>query len=187
MLLKTHIVVHQTSIQDLFYRYDRSRTSRVLKSRVPGVLSAMGLSPSASEVQHLCDDFSDPKMAEYIAYKPIVHYVDALDIGDEELRSISVSASNATIDREIWAMLNMFREKLLARRRSPYDAFRGSATGGIAQKQFREGLANLGLVLREGEIQKLRRKYRCNLRADVDWAAFCRDIEASRTLDFGTA
>jgi hypothetical protein len=44
----------------------------------------------------------------------------------------------------------------------------------------------LGLVLSDGDVQKLMRKYRCNLRADVDWAAFCRDIEASRTLEFGT-
>jgi hypothetical protein len=124
-------------------------------------------------------------MTEYIAYKPIVKYVDALDVGDEELRSVSVSASKATIDRETWSILNTFREKLLARRRSPHDAFRGCPAGGIAQREFREGLASLGIFLRENEIQKLMRMYRCNLRADVDWSAFCRDIEASRTLDFG--
>jgi hypothetical protein len=177
MLLKTHIVVHQTSLQDLFSRCDNGRAARVLKSRIP----AMGLSASAADLQHLCDDF-----AEYITYKPILEYVDALDVGDDELRSVSVSASNATIDREVSAMLTTFREKLLTRRRSPRDAFKGCATGGIPQSQFRERLATLGLVLMEGDIQKLMRRYRCNLWADVDWDAFCRGIESSRTINFGT-
>jgi Ca2+-binding EF-hand superfamily protein len=186
LLLKTNIVVNQTNVQDLFYRYDTRRTSRVLKSRVPGILAAMGINPSADDIAHLCDDFGDPKMPEYIAYKSLVDNVDALQIGDDELRAVEVNAEARGIDRETCALLNSFREKLIARRRSARDGFKGCRPGGITPQEFREGLLTLAFVLKEAEIQKLIRKYRCNLRSDVDWAAFCSDIEASRTLDFGS-
>jgi hypothetical protein len=185
MLVKTQILVHQTSVESLFYRYDSSRTCRVLKSRVPGILEDLGLRVTPAQIRTLCDDFSDPKLPEYVGYKAIVDYVDALQVGDEELRSVQVNASNATIDREIASLLNAFREKLAARRRAPADGFRGCKPGGIPPQEFRDGLIALGLYLKETDLQKLMRKYRCNMRADVDWGAFCRDIESSKTLDGG--
>jgi Ca2+-binding EF-hand superfamily protein len=185
MLMKTQILVHQTNVESLFYRYDSSRTCRVLKSRVPGILEGLGLSATPAQIRSLCDDFTDPKLPEYVGYKAIVDYVDALQVGDEELRSVQVSASNATIDREIASLLNAFREKLVARHRVPADGFRGCKPGGISPQEFRDGLIALGLYLKEADLQKLMRKYRCNMRADVDWGAFCRDIETSKTLDAG--
>jgi Ca2+-binding EF-hand superfamily protein len=185
MLIKTQILVHQTSVESLFYRYDSSRTCRVLKTRVPGILEDLGLRAAPAQVRALCDDFADPKLPEYVGYKAIVDYVDALQIGDDELRSVQVNASNATIDREIASMLNAFREKLVARHRAPADGFRGCKPGGIPPQEFRDGLIALGLYLKEADLQKLMRKYRCNMRADVDWGAFCRDIESSKTLDGG--
>jgi hypothetical protein len=185
MLIKTRILVHQLSVENLFYRYDSSRTCRVLKSRVPGILAGVGIHATPDQIQSLCDDFADPKLVEYVGYKPLVEYVDRLQVSDAELRSVAVNASNATIDREIASLLNCFREKLVVRRRIPADGFRGCKPGPITGQEFRDGLLTLGLYLKEADIQKLMRKYRCNMRADVDWEAFCRDIENSKILEGG--
>jgi hypothetical protein len=183
MLIKTHVRVHQVNVESLFYQYDSSRTCRVLKSRVPAILVGAGLEATPDQIASLCNDFTDPKLPEYVGYKPLVEYVDRLQIGDDELRSVRVNASNATIDREMAALLNSFREKLAARRRTPADGFRGCNAGPISPNEFRDGLLALGLYVRETDLQKLMRKYRCNMRADVDWKAFCQDIESSKTLD----
>jgi Ca2+-binding EF-hand superfamily protein len=66
-------------------------------------------------------------------------------------------------------------EKLVARHSGPADGFRECQPGGIS----------LGLYLREAEVQKLMRKCKCNIRGDVDWRAFCNDIEKSKTLTGG--
>jgi hypothetical protein len=140
---------------------------------------------STEQIASLCDDFTDPKLPEYVGYKGIVDYIDSLQVTDDELRSVEVSTSSATVDRDVASMLNTFREQLIARHRASVDGFKGCPEGPIAPQRFRDGLLTLGLYLKEADLQKLLRKYRCNMRADVDWRAFCRDIESIKILDGG--
>jgi hypothetical protein len=82
MLMKAQTHVHQTSVENLFYRYDSRRTCRVLDSRVPGILADIGVRASGDQIAALYDDFTDPKLHEYVGYKPLVDYVDALRVSD---------------------------------------------------------------------------------------------------------
>jgi Ca2+-binding EF-hand superfamily protein len=181
--IKARAAADGIGVRGLFTRFDRDRSHRVLKLRLRDILVALEVDATAADLEHFADDFEDPKWADYVIYGPIVDYLEALPAPEEEpARTQSMRGASATDDREIYSMLNTFRGKLVARHKAAADVFRGCNPEGVSQQEFRERLSNLAIVLREMEIQRLIRKYRRPMAAEIDWVAFCRDIETSKTL-----
>jgi Ca2+-binding EF-hand superfamily protein len=181
--VKVREVAGGVTVRSICARFDPGKTRQILRIRVRNVLENLGMRPSQADIDHLAQDFADPKMPDFIRYDPLLEYIDSLNVRKEEVRSISTRGASAVEEREMASMLNAFRGKLQARHKSAADAFRGCSPDGISQQEFRERLSALAIVLREIEIQRFIRKYRQNMGSDIDWVAFCRDIENSRTLE----
>lgn len=175
--IKGHCAKAQTDVLSLFNTYDHLSSGHVAIQRVESILSSVNLQLTKDEYSELVDYFSDSRIPERFHYKKISTIADAFaseDINGDYIGDLGNPS------QELAAMLNLFKDYLYARRLRPSDLFKGVKENYIAVDDFKRRLDAANLTSRGEKTQMLVRRYRMNLRNDIDWKRFCHEIEISR-------
>lgn len=181
--LKNYLSEQRISVEDFFSRYDSNRQGCVLKSKLRQIFDAARFQLTTDEESSLKHDFEHDTRAEMLDYTKIMTVLQSIQLTQADLRSIKCAPANARVqDQDIAVLNNSIRERLDARHKKIRLLFKGCSEEGIDQREFREVLNSFGIMLREFEIQKIVKKYRCNKQGDIDWLSFVEDVESGRTI-----
>jgi Ca2+-binding EF-hand superfamily protein len=181
---KQFVIRKGVSANSVFEQYDGNRLGYVHPAKVGQILAASGFETLREELENLCRTFRDVTRPELFAYRIFGAAVDREDVSGEEcVSSPGCAALPGDVEREVAANLVHIREKLLARNRRVGALFTGVQEDVVSAAEFQRRLEGLHILLKSNQIQGILRKYRVGVGSgDVDWKAFCRDVERSRTI-----
>jgi len=180
---KSFAQIHRISPTDIFEAYDTSRNGRIPVFKVGAAFNNVQFEIPRQELENVVQTFRDPKKRELFDYQIFIRAYNEEDITSEETRmSLVGNPISAEVQREAMTTAGQIREKLLARNRRIGSAFSDLDTETIPSADFQERLANLGIVLRAGQLSSLFRKYRVGLTDNIKWQEFCYDVEQSKTI-----
>jgi hypothetical protein len=84
---------------------------------------------------------------------------------------------------ELVNTLNTLHSKLVVRRKKADCVFEDCTCDLISAGEFAKRLNGYGLVIGAADAGRVVRRYRANLRGDVNWRKFCEDVDSIRTLE----
>lgn len=174
---------HRLNANSPFEQYDRNRSGFVQSWQVPACFNNVGFVILRDEADALVRVFRDVKRSEMFNYWLFAEAVDQEDIASEAVRAELENAPIPfAVERDAATTVGTIREKLLARRRNVRSAFDDLRTPTVTRTDFLRRLERLDIILKAGEIQAIIRRYRVNTLDQVDWSAFCTDVENSKTI-----
>jgi Ca2+-binding EF-hand superfamily protein len=155
----------------------------IQKQRLLGILSRLGCELSTEEEQLLVEAFGAQEMPEQVNARKLAEAIENETVTSEDLASEKVvqPISNSGEYDLVNALLSL-HGKLVARRKRAADVFAGLTDEPISLAEFRKRVQNYGLVVPFNDIERITRKYRVNLRGDIDWKTFCTDCDTIRTV-----
>ena len=168
-----------------FELHDKNMTGYVHVSKISECFHKAGFAPTRDEVVSIIRCFCDSRRTEWFNYKLFSYAVDCEDITEKSARELLATVTlPVNFAAEAATTVGTIREKLLARNRHIQLAFAGVRGDTVAIDDFTRRLESLDVVLNPEQTQALIKKYRMNTSDRVNWTAFCRDVENSRTIGF---
>jgi Ca2+-binding EF-hand superfamily protein len=179
---------------DVFVPYDTpttgtlaSTTSRLSSGFLPGVrlltaFTAVKFAVQKGEIEALQLAFRDLHRPDLFNYAAFLRALTIEEISTPESEPQAAVPVSRAIEVAARLAAGHIRENLLARHRNIDSAFAGLSVPTISAAEFQSRLAKIGLVLVQGQIQALIRRYRVNLTDQIDWKAFVADVKESKTV-----
>ena len=181
--LKAHLASKQLNGLELFRVYDTQKTGYISKRRLNQVLSYIEFDATREEKRKLSEAFAAQKMPEQINYKKLVVAVDSENVTDSDLAAAPVRRSMTNSGEwELISVLNLMHNKLRDRRKTAEMAFVGLSNDPIPVDEFKARVASFGILIPTADLQTVIKKYRTNLRGDIDWRGFCDDVDSIKTV-----
>lgn len=181
--LKAHLASRSLNGYELFKVYDTQKTGYIPKNRLNRVLSFIEFEATPSEIERLGKAFEAQKMPEKINYKKLVVAVDSETVTDSDLASTMVRRSLTNSGEwKLISVLNLIHNKLRDRRKTAQMAFVGLPDEPISVDEFKSRVATFGILIPTADLQCVIKKYRTNLRGDIDWRSFCDDLDSMKTV-----
>jgi hypothetical protein len=180
---KRFVQQHRMAATAPFENYDGRRAGIVQGVRVSGIFHNEGFQIGKTELEGLLREFADGRRPEMFNYVAFGEAVRKSDIESEDVRgrmedAPMIADMEAIADRAV----GQIQQKLRARNKRIGRAFLGVRESGMTEEEFQRRIEGLDLIVRPTEIQAILRKYRIHMTDKVDWEAFCRDVEAGKTL-----
>ena len=181
--LKAHLDSIGRSLTDLCRPYDCYRGGVISQEDFHAIFLFTRFYITQEEEEALFKAFESQRLPKCVNYRKVLHCMQEETVTDTDLAAtkIAVTTTNAGED-DLVSICTALHSKLAARRKSARCVFIGLGEGPIPYQQFQQCVRNYGLVLSAPDLQTICRKYRVNLRGDVDWVAFCNDVDSMKTL-----
>lgn len=169
---------------DIFKRYDNMRSGTLPAFKVQACFGAVNFPVMRMELEQVISVFPGSR-GDSFNYTEFLHQVELEDIVSEEARAtLSPAPITSEVAHEVANTCCQIHQKLIGRHRSIDVAFVGIASAVISIQEFKDRLVPLDLVLRTNQLQAIIRNYRVNLTDQINWKAFCADVNASKTVGY---
>jgi Ca2+-binding EF-hand superfamily protein len=172
--LKLILQSKQLNAMNVFRSFDCGRNGFVNRDRLNCIFRSLGFEMSENEERELWRQFSGQRMADQLNYVKLLKALEDEEVHREDLGSVSVKLRG--MDQELANSLNSIRSKLAARRKRADSVFADLEGDLLPMSEFRRRLENYGLIIEK--VDRIVKMYRANLRGDVDWKSFCRDVDS---------
>lgn len=181
--LKGHLEAKDLNGYQLFRPYDLHKTGCVPNDRFRAILTFIQFAISNDELSKLCFAFAAQKMPEQINYKKLLTALYAENVTQADLSSSTIPRSTTNSgEHQLISIINTIHNKLRERHRSPLSVFAGLSDAPIPVDEFKARVANYNLLIPAQDMLIIVRKYRTNLAGEIDWRAFCEDVETTKTV-----
>jgi hypothetical protein len=152
--------------------------------RVRAVFARIGFRILPYEEDDLFGPFTAQGMPEQIQYRVLLDQMENETITNDDLVSAKIVKSQSNSgEYELVNALITIHGKLFARRRRANDVFLGLSDDPIPVSDFRQRFQNYGLIISVPDLERIARKYRVNLRGDIDWKTFAVDCDTIKTIE----
>ena len=181
--LKAHLDAKDLNGYQLFRPYDQHRTGCIPTDRFHAILTFIQFPISKEDERKICYVFAAQKMPEQINYKKLLNVLYAESVTKADLSSSMIPRTTTNSgEHELISIINTIHNKLRERHRSPLSAFAGCSDAPIPVAEFKERIGTYNLLITAQDMLIIVRKYRTNLAGDIDWRAFCEDVETTKTV-----
>ena len=181
--IKAHLESIGRTLPDLCRPYDLYRAGVIPRDDLHSVFTFIRFYITPQEEESLFRSFESQRVPKCVNYRKILISMQEEKVTETDLAAtkIPITPTNAG-EEQLISICTALHSKLSARRKSARCVFIGCNEDAIPYHQFQECVRNYGLVISAPDLQEICRKYRVNLRGDVDWVAFCNDVDSTRTL-----
>jgi Ca2+-binding EF-hand superfamily protein len=196
--IQSFIFKRRIRIEEFFFAFDRLRSGKVTDQKFRSVIGQTDLPLSADEINFLIEQFRVPDTPDMFDYRTFCHQLNKVfgrkelekkpvDKGkppvqvhaDPSARVQAVSPEEIAKIREIVEkMKKMVSARRMAIRAEFEDYDKAPRKNYITKQQFKQCLARLGLSTDPNEYACLCKRYKCTDLDDMNYHAFCDDIEA---------
>lgn len=174
-MIKAQLSTKGISVVDLFIPYDNRKLGVIPKSRAKYIFEVEKLNASSEQIEKLLETYEDQRAPTSCEYKRMCIDIENQTVTNDDLASFKIES--LTMDNKLANVLSIVKEKLYSRRKRPEDIFKGITEPLISSSQFRTLCSEIGLVLREQEMQTIFKYCRTNMRGDIDWKSFCKQVD----------
>jgi Ca2+-binding EF-hand superfamily protein len=195
--LQSFIWKRRIRIEEFFLGFDRLRSGKVTDQKFRSVIGQTDLPLSAQEIDFLIGMYRVPDTPDQFDYRTLCHQLNKI-FGKRELEKKPIdkgkprvraqpepsatmqSVSPQEIER-IRTIIERIRRLVNARRmaiRAEFEDYdKAPRKNYITKQQFKQCLARLGLSTDPYEYDCLCKRYKCTDLDDMNYRAFCDDIE----------
>lgn len=169
--------------QDIFRRFDPSRTGYILREHLMTALGSSGFHITKEEADILAEAYCDEVMPGKFVYRKMDERASQEKVNPNEIRMIlNPKFATELTDNLIESALIEIREKLRNRRRNSYSVFGSLQEATISPRKFEDMLNDAGVILLKQQTDILVKKYTNGDMFNFDWRSFCQDCEGSSLI-----
>ncbi|OHS99690.1 hypothetical protein TRFO_08339 [Tritrichomonas foetus] len=184
-IIKAAVNSRRLSPEELFVKKDSYHTGLIPNDCVIPSLSPIILYLNEQQINQIMKDFRDRRQPEKFNYRRMCAALSDVTPRDEDIRLISEIRRQASGENDgVQFVTNELKNKLAERKKSVYDLFFDVNIDTITPTQFRNRIEQTGIIVPENDMQKLIRKYRATRSNEINWYAFCHDVEESQPMQY---
>ena len=195
--IQSYIYKRRIRIEDFFLSFDHLRSGKVTEQKFRSFVGQTGIPLTPEEIDFLITTFHVPNTPDMVDYRTFVHKVNKI-FGKQELvkkpvpkdkprltampdPSATLTALNFAEETKMNEILARMRTAVVTRRMNIREQFedydRAPHKNYITKQQFKQCIARLGLSNDPREFEVLCKRYKCTDLDDVNYHAFCDDID----------
>jgi hypothetical protein len=182
-LLKAALGCRRLHGEELFIGHDSARMGTIpIETLVP---ATKAIAPFLSDevVEQIKKDFRDRRQPERFNYRRLCAILGSVVATQEDIEQVIEHRREVYGENEnVEPVLVTIKGKLTERRKTIYELFINVTSDGIPVTQFRNRIGAAGIALSEADAQKLVWKYKTRIPNEIDWRAFCADVEEARSI-----
>jgi Ca2+-binding EF-hand superfamily protein len=166
---------HGISLIELFKHADKLNTGAVSRISLNHVLSSSIVSVSSNDLELLVTSFRDVDRPEQVNYLKLCRAVESEDAvpSTNDIGKIPISQGE---EAEVANLVHRLDDLMRGKRYSFAKLFQDQQPGLIPQTEFRHKIEEVArLRLSRYEWYLILKKYKANVRGDLDWQQFCQD------------
>ena len=195
--IQSFIYKRRIRIEDFFLSFDHLRSGKVTDQKFRSFVGQTGIPLTPEEIEFLIGNFRVPGTTDMVDYRTFCHQLNKI-FGKRELvkkpvakdkpkltampdPSATITALDFAEERKMHEILARMRTAVVTRRMNIREQFedydRAPHKNYITKQQFKQCIARLGLSSDPREFDVLCKRYRCTDLDDVNYHAFCDDID----------
>lgn len=182
--LKIFLYSKKVAADSIFIKYDTNHSGTIPTTRLKPIFDDIGFHIQQEEINDMISFYQDQRMPERFNFKRLITSLNEVQLTQEDLASTRVNdeETKVTTNAEVLRYTGELREKLLARHKTVRQPFVGIRNPTMSPQDFRRCVESFGIIIKEGDMQKILREYRVNMQGDIDWQRFCYDVETAKTV-----
>jgi Ca2+-binding EF-hand superfamily protein len=195
--LQGHCSKRRLRVKDFFRAFDGLNTGDVSAQKFRTVVGQTDLPLTAEDINVCLETFPGKGSASLFDYRSFSREIDTI-FGVKELNrtplhrglptvhampdpSGTVQSLNGSTESQCQELLDRIRQMVRTRRMNIKEQFmdydKAPRKSYITKQQFKQSIARLGLTTDQKEFDLLCKKYRCTDLDDMNYLAFCRDVD----------
>lgn len=195
--LQTFVFKRRIRLEDFFLSFDFHHMGWVTKQKFRSVCGQVNLPLTPTEIELCLQVFTMPEQEDLFNYREFCDQINEV-FGVKELnrtpqdsglaRSTALPDPSMTLQRlceadenDLQKILQRMRTVIATRRMNIREQFRDydkhPRKNYISRQQFKQSIARLGLSTSPAEFAILCKKYRCTDLDDMNYQAFCNDVD----------
>lgn len=196
--LQTFVYKRRIRIQEFFHSFDNLNLGYVTHQKFRSVIGQTDLPLTSYQIDFLIKIFTVPDKEDMFDYRTFCHQVNKI-FGKTELQkkpvdkgkpktqalpdpSATLQALPSQEQMRIGQIIERMKRMVITRRMNIREQFadydKAPHKNFITKQQFKQCIARLGLSTDPREFDVLCKKYRCTDLDDMNYQAFCNDIES---------
>lgn len=196
--LQTFVFKRRIRLYDFFLAFDNLRKGYVTKQKFRTVVGQVNLPLTAPQIDNCIDWFSVEGMDDMFDYSLFCKEINQifgqteLHLFPQDLETFATSRAlpdpSSTLqtlstenERKLKGILQRMKVQVCTRRMNIREQFmdydKAPHKNYITQQQFKQSIARLGLTADPHEFEILCKHYRCTDLDDMNYLAFCKDID----------
>lgn len=195
--LQTYIYKRQIRLTDFFKAFDPLNRGTVTQQKFNSVVGQTGLPLTAKQMELVAFRFTPHGQSDMFDYRSFCKEVNEI-FGPTELQKVPQSENDKRVEslpdpsktlqvldvaqeRALNEIIKRMHNEVVTKRMNISEQFidydRAPRKNYITKQQFKQCIARLGLSTNPKEFDILCKKYRCTDLDDMNYMAFCNDIE----------
>ena len=184
-ILKAALNNRRLSPEELFAKKDYYHTGVVPNECVVPSLEPVKVYLSNQQIEELMLTFRDKRQPEKFNYRRLCTVLSDIVPTQEDIKEINEIRRQASGENDgVQFITNELKNKLAERKKSVYDLFLNVNAETISPTQFRNRIEQAGIIVPENDMAKLIRRFRSPHSTEVNWLAFCNEVEDSQPIQY---
>jgi Ca2+-binding EF-hand superfamily protein len=182
-LFKAAVGSRRLNGEELFIGHDSGKMGTIPIETFEPATKPLGQFLTDETVKQIERDFRDRRQPEKFNYRKLCAVLGSIIPTQEDIEEVTEQRRQSCGEREGAEQLVVaIKGKLTERRKTVYELFGDVHDDGIPVTQFRNRVSSVGIYLSENDVQKLVWKYRTGTKNEIDWHAFCDDVQHCRPM-----
>ena len=183
--VKAALQYRRLLLEELFVTHDTLKSGTVSAEVFAAEMAPVAQLIGSDVIQLISKAFRDYRQPEKVNYRRLGASLAGVRVVREDIDEINEIQREITGENDGVCLINSaLYNKVAERKKNIYDLFVHVPYETVPLKQFENILQSFGLVIPDGEMQKLVRQYRVNRNNDIDWRKFCSDVDEIGKANF---